>query len=69
MTAFNALKRGGGQIILSLDELPAEDVSTAAQEVSPAEIYDLQCARNILQTALKSLKREMAGARQRVSVL
>lgn len=56
----HALKRGGGQIILSLEELPADDISTAA-EVSPAEIYDLHWARNILQTALKSLKQEMAG--------
>ena len=57
----HALKRGGGQIILSLEELPADDLATEA-EVSPSVIYDLHWARNILQTALKSLKQEMTGA-------
>jgi DNA-directed RNA polymerase specialized sigma24 family protein len=57
----NALKRGGGQIILSLEELPSDDLSTS-EAGSPAEIYDLHWAKNIIQTALKNLKREMSGA-------
>jgi RNA polymerase sigma-70 factor (ECF subfamily) len=55
-----ALKRGGGQIILSLEDLPSDDVS--AEAISPAEIYDRHWANNILQAALKSLKQQMSDA-------
>ncbi len=57
----NALKRGGGQTIVSLDQFPAEEAGAVlpAEEVSPATLYDLRWARAILQTALAQLKQEM----------
>jgi RNA polymerase sigma-70 factor (ECF subfamily) len=59
-----AQKRGGGQIIISLDaglpdtpELPATALPTPGQE------FDARWARNILQTALQALKAEMAAGK------
>jgi RNA polymerase sigma-70 factor (ECF subfamily) len=58
----NALKRGGGQKILSLEMFPADalDGIPLADEFSPGAIYDLRWAKTILETALGQLKEEMS---------
>jgi RNA polymerase sigma-70 factor (ECF subfamily) len=60
----NALKRGGGQTFISLDQFPSEQLDgiSLADEVSPARIYDLQWARTLLATALRQMKEEMLEA-------
>jgi len=57
----SALKRGGGTKILSLDELPLEEMGelAPADDASPGMVYDLHWARTILQTALQRLEDEM----------
>ena len=59
-----ALKRGGGEKILSLDVLTPDEVGecAAAGTVSPGDLYDQRWARTILQTALARLREEMAQA-------
>jgi RNA polymerase sigma-70 factor (ECF subfamily) len=59
-----ALKRGGGKMILSLDELSFEELDwvAATDHSSPATVFDLRWAQAILQAALQQLKLEMAGA-------
>lgn len=60
----NALKRGGGQTFISLDQFPSEQLDgiASADEVSPARIYDLQWARTLLAAALRQMKEEMLEA-------
>ncbi len=60
----SALKRGGGRIIISLEQFSAEELGglAPAEEVSPGTLYDLRWARAILQTALQHLKAEMCRA-------
>jgi DNA-directed RNA polymerase specialized sigma24 family protein len=60
----NALKRGGGRQILSLDQLPLEEMGEIAprDETPPEALYDLRWARAILQAALRQLDEEMRQA-------
>ncbi len=60
----NALKRGGGQIIISLDQFPTGELDgvSPAQELSPATLYDVRWAQTILTAALQQLKEEMFSA-------
>ena len=59
----NALKRGGGKQIISLDEFPEEDLTVAtAEAASPGEYYDQRWAAKILQSALRHLQEDMAKA-------
>lgn len=55
----NALKRGGGRAILSLDQLPPDEWMTVSQ-ASPLALYDLRWAQTIVQTALAELTAEMS---------
>ena len=59
-----ALKRGGGKIIFSFDELSDEDLgaSIASTESSAAKIFDVKWARTIVKQALECLKAEMKAA-------
>lgn len=59
-----AQKRGGGKIIVSLDELSHEEmaVNDLATEPSAAKLFDRQWAASVVQQALTSLKLEMADA-------
>ncbi len=58
------LKRGGGKIILSLDELTPEQLSvlTLAESSSPAREFDLRWALAVLDQALKQFQSEMSAA-------
>jgi RNA polymerase sigma-70 factor (ECF subfamily) len=59
----SALKRGGGQKIVSLDQFPPETIEwMAPTDESPAALYDLRWAQAILHAALQHLKAEMADA-------
>jgi DNA-directed RNA polymerase specialized sigma24 family protein len=58
----NALKRGGGRTIISLDQFPADQIGGPAEEFSPGALYDLRWAQTIVQTALRRLADEMAQA-------
>ena len=60
----NAMKRGGGQTILSLDQFAPDELGTAcpASDVAPDTIYDMRWAQTILQAALRQLKKEMSEA-------
>ena len=58
----SALKRGGGQAVLSLEQLPPEDLGLASPEISPGSLYDLRWAQTIVQMALKELTAEMCQA-------
>ena len=58
-----AQKRGGGQIIISLDAgLPDTSDLAATTLPSPGQEFDARWARTILQAALQALKAEMAAA-------
>jgi DNA-directed RNA polymerase specialized sigma24 family protein len=59
-----AQKRGGGQTVISLDQIPPEALGGAAPatEVPPDTLYDLRWAQTILQAALRQLKEEMSKA-------
>ncbi len=59
---INALKRGGGQKLISLEQFPFEELNviSAAEGFSPGTLYDLRWAQAILQTALQQLKGEMS---------
>jgi len=56
-----ALKRGGGQSFVSLDQVTSDELQMGlpAAEVPPTTLYDLRWARTILKTALQRLKDEM----------
>jgi RNA polymerase sigma-70 factor (ECF subfamily) len=58
----SAQKRGGGRMILSLDQLPPEDFggASAAAEVAPDTLYDVRWAQTILHAALRQLKEAMS---------
>jgi RNA polymerase sigma factor (sigma-70 family) len=60
----NALKRGGGRTIISLDQFSPDQLGGVppAEEFSPGTIYDLRWAQTIVQTALEQLKEEMSKA-------
>ena len=60
----NALKRGGGNTIISLDEFSADEWGGVppAVEVSPGTLYDLGWAQAILRAALRELKEDMVKA-------
>ncbi len=58
----NALKRGGGRIIIPLDELSAEESALAGRtdELAPGTFFDRRWAKSILEKAMEKLKREMS---------
>ena len=58
-----ALKRGGGTTLLSLDEESAEEryQLEPANELTPARLYDQQWAQTILQRVLGRLREEFDG--------
>lgn len=58
------LKRGGGRIILSLDELTPEQLSALApaEAASPASEFDLRWALTVLDQALREFKTRMVAA-------
>jgi RNA polymerase sigma-70 factor (ECF subfamily) len=57
----SALKRGGGRQILSLDQLPLEELGEIPprEDCPPEVLYDLRWARAVLQSALRALEQEM----------
>jgi DNA-directed RNA polymerase specialized sigma24 family protein len=59
-----AQKRGGGKIIVSLDELPPDEISLhdPHAELPAAKLFDRQWAGMVVKSALKSLKQEMIAA-------
>ncbi len=59
-----ALKRGGGQVLISLDEPHAEDrhVLEPAHAESPDRLFDRQWALALLEQALRALAEEHAAA-------
>ena len=59
----SALKRGGGRKVVSLEQIPADELGdlSPTEECSPGTFYDLRWARTILQAALQQLKAEMCG--------
>lgn len=60
----SAYKRGGGKIIVSLEELSREEIglNDPAAEQSAARGFDLQWSRSVVKQALESLKREMGDS-------
>lgn len=60
----NALKRGGGQRNISLEQFPFEELEaiSPAEERPPAILYDLRWAQSILHVALQNLTAEHAMA-------
>lgn len=56
-----AAKRGGGQKLLSLDELNEEQKRhlEPASELSPDKLFDVRWAMTVLEQALAQLRREM----------
>ena len=59
-----ALKRGGGKMILPLDELADDQLAqfAAAENVSPAKSFDKHWALTVLAQSLAALKAEMLCA-------
>jgi DNA-directed RNA polymerase specialized sigma24 family protein len=60
----NRLKRGGGQVIVSLDECDAEGryVNDAVDEVTADRIYERRWALALLDQAMKNLREEFVAA-------
>jgi RNA polymerase sigma-70 factor (ECF subfamily) len=60
----NALKRGGGKIIFSLDELLSDQLNKfePAGDCSPANLFDQRWAMAVLERALVQFKTEMSVA-------
>jgi RNA polymerase sigma-70 factor (ECF subfamily) len=60
----SALKRGGGQVILPLDDLTDEQLghSAAANNLPPAELFDRNWALTVLAQALARLKAVLVQA-------
>jgi RNA polymerase sigma-70 factor (ECF subfamily) len=58
-----AYKRGGGKIIVSLDELPPEELilPDAATDKSAATGFDRQWARSVVKQALEALQAELVA--------
>jgi RNA polymerase sigma-70 factor (ECF subfamily) len=59
-----AQKRGGGRMMLSLDQFPPDELGKVcpATDVAPDVVYDVRWAQAILQAALRQLKEEMSKA-------
>ncbi len=58
-----AIKRGGGRTIVSLEELNAErERFQPASDVAPDKSFDLRWATTVLEHALAQLEQEMANA-------
>jgi RNA polymerase sigma-70 factor (ECF subfamily) len=57
-----ALKRGGGQKIISFEEIQAENQRylEPVSELSPDKLFDVRWATTVLERALAELRREMA---------
>jgi RNA polymerase sigma factor (sigma-70 family) len=60
----SAYKRGGGKIIVSLEELSYDEMglNDPAAEQSAARGFDRRWARSVVRQALESLKRTMSGS-------
>jgi len=60
----NALKRGGGRVIISLDEFSSDELGglPSADGVSSVNLFDLGWAQAILTAALRQLKEGMVKA-------
>ncbi len=60
----SALKRGGGQTILSLNQFAPDELGSACpvSDVAPDTLYDVRWAQTILQAALRQLRQEMSEA-------
>ncbi len=60
----NTLKRGGGKIIVSFDELSDQQFRQfeLAADSPPAKVFDLQWAQTVLERALARLKEELFAA-------
>lgn len=58
-----AAKRGGGQKIISLDEIKSEQLRhlEPASELSPDKLFDARWAMTVLEQALSELRRELAA--------
>ena len=63
---ITALKRGGRQTIISLEEFSPDELSDACANAQTASglLFDLNWARTIVQSALRALKQEMTAARK-----
>ncbi len=61
---MQAVKRGGGHIILSLDDLDPEHLYRLepASDLSPDKLFDLRWATTVLETALAQLRAEAVSA-------
>ena len=58
-----ALKRGGGQNLISLDELDAERAHVELSSgLSPDKLFDVHWAMTVLEHALAQLQQELAAA-------
>jgi RNA polymerase sigma factor (sigma-70 family) len=57
-----AAKRGGGQRLLSIEEIRAEQQHSLepAHDLTPDKLFDMRWAMKVLENALSSLRREMA---------
>ena len=62
----SALKRGGGQAVVSLDEQDAEDryLHEPADELSPEKLFDRRWAETMLEMVFVKLRRESEEAGQ-----
>jgi len=60
----NTFKRGGGKIIVSLDELSPDEVflPDTGKETSATNGFDRQWAKSVVQQALEGLKAELEAA-------
>jgi RNA polymerase sigma-70 factor (ECF subfamily) len=60
---LTALKRGGGEKIVSLEEFRIDELGgmLPADEASPGALYDVGWAKAILSAALRQLKQEMSS--------
>jgi RNA polymerase sigma-70 factor (ECF subfamily) len=55
-------KRGGGKVILSLDEVSSEEFADSGADTSAAYGFDRQWAKSVIQQALEALKAELSAA-------
>jgi RNA polymerase sigma factor (sigma-70 family) len=55
-----AQKRGGGQVALSLDDIPGEDlfVAQTANQITPDQLFERRWAETVLDQALRRLSQE-----------
>ena len=62
----SARKRGGGQVVISLDQDDAETryLHEPAHELSPEKLFERRWAQNILENALKRLRDEYETGEQ-----